>query len=49
MAVVPLTLGTSARRWHQNGVSRTILRMWLVRSLYHAGVEPAVLARLYGG
>lgn len=48
MAVLPLVLGTSGRRWHENGVNRTILRMWLVRALYHAGADPAALARLYG-
>ena len=48
MAVLPLTLGSSSRRWYQNGVNRTILRMWLVRGLYHAGADPRLLARLYG-
>jgi rSAM/selenodomain-associated transferase 2 len=39
---------TSGRRWEQNGVIRTILLMWRLRLSYYLGVEPALLARLYG-
>jgi rSAM/selenodomain-associated transferase 2 len=39
---------TSGRRWERNGVARTILLMWRVRLSYYLGVEPALLARLYG-
>jgi len=38
---------TSARKWEQEGVTRTILLMWLVRFLYFCGVSPARLHRLY--
>ena len=38
---------TSARRWRQNGLLRTVLRMWLVKSLFLAGVSPARLHRYY--
>jgi rSAM/selenodomain-associated transferase 2 len=38
---------TSARRWRQNGVIRTVLRMWLIKSLFLAGVSPACLRRYY--
>jgi rSAM/selenodomain-associated transferase 2 len=38
---------TSARRWRQNGVIRTVLRMWLIKSLFLAGVSPARLRRYY--
>ena len=38
---------TSARKWKQEGVLRTILMMWLVRFLYFCGVSPAYLHRLY--
>jgi hypothetical protein len=31
---------TSARRWEADGVWRTILRMWTLKSLYLAGVSP---------
>jgi len=39
---------TSGRRWEHNGVLRTILLMWRLRLAYYLGVEPALLARLYG-
>jgi rSAM/selenodomain-associated transferase 2 len=38
---------TSARKWEQEGVLRTILLMWLLRLLYFCGVEPSRLHRLY--
>jgi rSAM/selenodomain-associated transferase 2 len=39
---------TSGRRWERNGVWRTIVLMWRLRLAYYLGVEPALLARLYG-
>jgi rSAM/selenodomain-associated transferase 2 len=39
---------TSGRRWEQNGVIRTIVLMWRLRLSYYLGVEPALLADLYG-
>jgi rSAM/selenodomain-associated transferase 2 len=38
---------TSARRWQQNGVGRTILLMWTLRALYACGVSPERLRRVY--
>ena len=38
---------TSARRWRQNGIVRTVLKMWLIKSLFLAGVSPARLRRYY--
>jgi rSAM/selenodomain-associated transferase 2 len=38
---------TSARRWESDGVWRTILRMWLLKLLYLAGVPPARLKQFY--
>lgn len=38
---------TSARRWRQNGMIRTILKMWLIKSLFLAGVSPSKLDRYY--
>jgi rSAM/selenodomain-associated transferase 2 len=38
---------TSARRWETEGVWRTILRMWTLKSLYLAGVSPARLKQFY--
>lgn len=38
---------TSARRWSKDGVARTVLRMWTLRSLFALGVSPRTLARWY--
>jgi rSAM/selenodomain-associated transferase 2 len=38
---------TSARRWQQHGVARTVLLMWALRAGYYAGLSPDRLARLY--
>ena len=39
---------TSGRRWTENGVVRTVLRMWRLRFDYWRGIDPAALARRYG-
>ncbi len=39
---------TSARRWEQEGIWRTILKMWAFRLLFLAGVSPRRLRRWYG-
>lgn len=38
---------TSARRWQRAGLVRTILRMWVIKTLFLAGVSPAWLKRRY--
>jgi len=38
---------TSPRRWLRDGVVRTIVRMWIIKSLFLAGVSPARLKRYY--
>jgi rSAM/selenodomain-associated transferase 2 len=38
---------TSGRRWENEGVWRTILRMWTLKLLYLAGVSPARLKQFY--
>lgn len=38
---------TSARRWEQNGVIRTIILMWLLRFAFFMGVPPSLIAKLY--
>jgi rSAM/selenodomain-associated transferase 2 len=38
---------SSARRWDADGVWRTILRMWVLKLLYFAGVPPARLKQYY--
>lgn len=40
---------TSARRWREQGLVRTVLRMWTIRLLYLLGVSPARLSRYYAG
>ncbi len=40
-------LTTSARRWRQRGVVRTIASMWWFRLRYWLGTDPAQLARRY--
>jgi hypothetical protein len=39
---------TSARRWELEGVWRTVLKMWALKSLYLVGVSPFRLKRYYG-
>ncbi len=39
---------TSARRWLERGVLRTILLMWRLRLAYFLGASPETLARRYG-
>jgi rSAM/selenodomain-associated transferase 2 len=38
---------SSGRRWEMDGVWRTILRMWVLKLLYFAGVSPARLKHFY--
>ena len=44
---VPATLVTSSRKWEREGLVRTVIRMWSVRSAYFLGVKPDALARWY--
>ena len=47
IACVPARVITSARRWREGGLVRTIVRMWIVKSLFLMGVPPATLKRRY--
>lgn len=47
-AVIADPAVTSARRWRQNGLVRTVLLMWKLRFLYWRGRDPARLAAAYG-
>ncbi|MDD9822817.1 MAG: TIGR04283 family arsenosugar biosynthesis glycosyltransferase [Gammaproteobacteria bacterium] len=38
---------TSARRWRQNGLARTVFLMWKLRFLHWRGRDPARLAAVY--
>ena len=39
---------TSARRWEQHGVWRTVWLMWRLRAAYFFGADPRTLAVKYG-
>jgi rSAM/selenodomain-associated transferase 2 len=39
---------SSARRWDADGIWRTILKMWTLKSLYLLGISPVRLKRYYG-
>lgn len=41
------TVVSSARRWREHGLVRTILRMWAIKSLFLLGVSPRWLNRHY--
>lgn len=45
--VLPLEAVTSARRYLERGIARTVTVNWLIWALYLAGVSPHRLARLY--
>jgi rSAM/selenodomain-associated transferase 2 len=47
VAALRLRVATSARRWEQDGVARTILLMWTLRLAFALGVSPERLARYY--
>jgi len=47
LAALSLRVTTSARRWEENGVVRTILLMWTLRLAYACGVPAHRLARAY--
>jgi len=38
---------TSARRWDEEGLWRTVLKMWTIKLLYLAGVSPMKLKQYY--
>lgn len=46
-AVIKARATTSARRWRQHGVIRTVFLMWKLRFLYWRGRDPARLAAAY--
>jgi rSAM/selenodomain-associated transferase 2 len=39
---------SSARRWEVDGIWRTILKMWTLKTLYLLGISPVRLKRYYG-
>jgi rSAM/selenodomain-associated transferase 2 len=47
LAVLPLAVSTSPRRFERRGIARTVATNWLIWALFAAGVSPQRLARLY--
>lgn len=47
LALLPHYVTTSARRHMKNGLVRTVLFMWYLRTLYRLGVSPEQLQRKY--
>ena len=47
LAILPLTMRTSDRRYIERGIARTVAVNWLIWLLYALGVSPHRLARLY--
>ncbi|HXT19160.1 MAG TPA: transferase 2, rSAM/selenodomain-associated protein, partial [Thermoanaerobaculia bacterium] len=47
VAILPLAVTTSARRFVQRGPVRTVAKNWLIWALFACGVPPSRLARLY--
>jgi rSAM/selenodomain-associated transferase 2 len=45
--IIESPIRSSSRRWHNNGVIKTIVLMWLLRLAYWLGVNPARLHRIY--
>jgi rSAM/selenodomain-associated transferase 2 len=39
---------SSARRWEMDGICRTVLKMWTLKTLYLLGISPVRLKRYYG-
>ena len=46
-AALRTAVHTSTRRWHQQGVTRTMLTMWALRLGYFVGIPPRQLSRFY--
>ncbi|MGH8012146.1 MAG: TIGR04283 family arsenosugar biosynthesis glycosyltransferase [Candidatus Binataceae bacterium] len=47
IACLHSTVISSARRWRKHGLIRTVIRMWMIKSLYLAGISPIWLKRRY--
>ncbi len=47
--VIQQPVVTSSRRWREQGVVRTVVKMWLLRLAYFIGVSPRYLHRSYYG
>jgi len=47
VVLLPQHITTSARRHEKLGLLRSVIFMWYMRTLYHFGVSPAQLQRMY--
>lgn len=47
VAILPLAVSTSARRFERRGPVRTVLTNWLIWTLFACGVSPSRLSALY--
>ncbi len=45
--IIDSPISSSSRRWHNNGVFKTIVMMWSLRLAYWIGVNPSRLHRIY--
>jgi len=45
---IKTVLMTSSRRWEEQGIIRTIGKMWWLRLAFYLGADPSRLARQYG-
>ena len=45
--IVSEPVTTSSRRWEEQGIIATVLRMWMLRLAYFLGVSPSRLRRYY--
>ena len=45
--IIPQKVKTSPRRWEKEGVIYCTLRNWMLRGLYHLGVQPDKLVKFY--
>ena len=45
--IIDAPMLSSSRRWHSNGIFKTILLMWSLRLAYWIGVNPDRLHRIY--
>jgi rSAM/selenodomain-associated transferase 2 len=48
-AFVPVSVVTSSRKWEQQGIMRTMLKMWALRLAYFLGTNPNFLVKFYYG
>lgn len=45
--IIPLRIGTSVRRWLDEGILKNLVRNWILQILWQFGVSPHTLARWY--